>query len=34
MDMVTEWTLIPKSGWCAFPAAHMLYAERPEVEGF
>ena len=32
MDMVSEWTLIPKSRLIRIPhAAHMLYAEQPEV---
>ena len=32
MDMVAEWTLIPTSRLVKVPgAAHMLYAERPDV---
>jgi proline iminopeptidase len=32
MDMVSEWTMIPKSRLVRVPhAAHMLYAERPDV---
>jgi len=32
MDMVTEWTMIPKSRLVRVPrAAHMLYAEQPDV---